>query len=438
MDIFLDRLDSTTQTKYREFEDQVKGLLEKYKQENPERFSYVEKKLEEAGDNWTKEIRLNSGDFYNGVNIAQLLAYEYGMASEKVTNGKVTFDQALDKLFNNLKRFKIGNPEKGKDDEYLYGKGMNDLTAIPVTSKKYRLVMNAGAQHLKFLQDDKYQEAVFIYKKQMINGFGKDEHGNNIDFPADGIDFDNLSSGQSLLTNLRQTTFHEWTHTLEKEQIDLDDPSIDYEYEGPDGKKYRNFEKVKDYVELDKTKPIKEPEYIKTDKLTEHGSPVVMAKGEDGVLYSLDSVEFPLVQKSLPREQVISTGLTTYELMPDGSTRINNMITEGFVEDIARKMVLAVDPDVKDIDEEKYVEYVKVADRVIALRDKAMGAEGQTVADMLMHSSTLKKDLESRTAILKDGKKQDGLHFIADLAEYLKHDKQINVDNMLSTDDEER
>ena len=56
MDIFLDRLDSTTQTKYREFEDQVKGLLEKYKQETPERFSYVEKKLEEAGDNWTKEI----------------------------------------------------------------------------------------------------------------------------------------------------------------------------------------------------------------------------------------------------------------------------------------------------------------------------------------------------------------------------------------------
>ena len=38
----------------------------------------------------------------------------------------------------------------------------------------------------------------------------------------------------------------------------------------------------------------------------------------------------------------------------------------------------------------------------------------------------------------KNGKKQDGLHFIADLAESLKRDKQINIDNMLSTDDEER
>ena len=190
MDIFLDQLDSVTQGKYREFEEKVSNLLEKYKQEDPERFSYVEKKLEEAGDNWTKEIRLNSGDYYKSVNIAQLLAYEYGKAAETVTHGKVGFDQALEKLFGNVKRFSIGNPEKGKDDEYLYGKGVDDLTAIPVTSKKYRLVMNAGAQHLNSFKDGKNQEAIFIYKKQLLKGFGKDEQGNSVDYPADGIDFD--------------------------------------------------------------------------------------------------------------------------------------------------------------------------------------------------------------------------------------------------------
>ena len=41
---------------------------------------------------------------------------------------------------------------------------------------------------------------------ELIN---KDEDGNTVDMETDGIDFINLSEGQSFLTNLRQTVFHE-------------------------------------------------------------------------------------------------------------------------------------------------------------------------------------------------------------------------------------
>ena len=43
--------------------------------------------------------------------------------------------------------------------------------------------------------------------------------------------------------------------------------------------------------------------------------------------------------------------------------------------------------------------------------------QGQTYADFLMHSSELKRDLESRTVVLDDGSKVDGLHYISNYAD---------------------
>ena len=98
-------------------------------------------------------INLISGNTSENVDISQLLAYEYCLASEKITKGKVSFESMLDKLFNGVQKFRIGNPVPGMDDECLYGKGFDDITAIPVTSKLYRMVMNAGAQHLDYFKD---------------------------------------------------------------------------------------------------------------------------------------------------------------------------------------------------------------------------------------------------------------------------------------------
>lgn len=419
MEIYLDKLDSITQTKYQEFKEKVEELLTFYQETDPERYNLVKDKIEQTKGNWDTTIDLVSGSYRDSVDISQLLAYEYCLASERITDGKVTFEAMLDKLFDGVKKFRIGNPVLGMDDECLYGKGFDDTTAIPVTSKLYRMVMNAGAQHLDYFKDGKFTGAVFIYERGTIKEFAKDENGNPVDMKIDGIDFSDLSKGQSLLTNLRQTAFHEWTHNAEKEVIDSTSSTIDYEYQSEDGKKYRNYERINSYVTSENIGNLQEPQYIISTQRDSQGNRKRYFQDKNGNLRPLGEVKFGLDTKQLGTEYCFSSGLTTREVMPNGETRMHNIITEGFVEETARAMIRAIDPQVRDIDEEKYPEYVEMAKKVIESRDVNLGENGQgkTYEDFLMHSSELKRDLESRTVVLDDGSKVDGLHYISNYAD---------------------
>lgn len=419
MEIYLDKLDSITQTKYQEFKEKVEELLAFYQETDPERYNLVKDKIEQTKGNWDTTIDLVNGSSRDSVDISQLLAYEYCLASERITDGKVTFEAMLDKLFDGVKKFRIGNPVPGMDDECLYGKGFDDPTAIPVTSKLYRMVMNAGAQHLDYFKDGSFTGAVFIYERGTIKGFAKDEKGNPVDMKIDGIDFSDLSKGQSLLTNLRQTAFHEWTHNAEKEVIDSTSPTIDYEYQSEDGKTYRNYERINSYVTSENIGNLQEPQYIISTQRDSQGNRKRYFQDKNGNLRPLSEVKFGLDTKKLGTEYCFSSGLTTREVMPNGETRMHNIITEGFVEETARAMIRAIDPQVRDIDEEKYPEYVEIAKRVIESRDVNLveNGQGQTYADFLMHSSELKRDLESRTVVLDDGSKVDGLHYISNYAD---------------------
>lgn len=419
MEIYLDKLDSITQTKYQEFKEKVEELLAFYQETDPERYNLVKDKIEQTKGNWDTTIDLVNGSSRNSVDISQLLAYEYCLASERITDGKVTFEAMLDKLFDGVKKFRIGNPVPGMDDECLYGKGFDDPTAIPVTSKLYRMVMNAGAQHLDYFKDGSFTGAVFIYERGTIKGFAKDEKGNPVDMKIDGIDFSDLSKGQSLLTNLRQTAFHEWTHNAEKEVIDSTSPTIDYEYQSEDGKTYRNYERINSYVTSENIGNLQEPQYIISTQRDSQGNRKRYFQDKNGNLRPLSEVKLGLDTKKLGTEYCFSSGLTTREVMPNGETRMHNIITEGFVEETARAMIRAIDPQVRDIDEEKYPEYVEMAKRVIESRDVNLveNGQGQTYADFLMHSSELKRDLESRTVVLDDGSKVDGLHYISNYAD---------------------
>lgn len=419
MEIYLDKLDSITQTKYQEFKEKVEELLAFYQETDPERYNLVKDKIEQTKGNWDTTIDLVNCSSRDSVDISQLLAYEYCLASERITDGKVTFEAMLDELFDGVKKFRIGNPVPGMDDECLYGKGFDDPTAIPVTSKLYRMVMNAGAQHLDYFRDGSFTGAVFIYERGTIKGFAKDEKGNPVDMKIDGIDFSDLSKGQSLLTNLRQTAFHEWTHNAEKEVIDSTSPTIDYEYQSEDGKTYRNYERINSYVTSENIGNLQEPQYIISTQRDSQGNRKRYFQDKNGNLRPLSEVKFGLDTKQLGTEYCFSSGLTTREVMPNGETRMHNIITEGFVEGTARAMIRAIDPQVRDIDEEKYPEYVEMAKRVIESRDVNLGenGQGQTYADFLMHSSELKRDLESRTVVLDDGSKVDGLHYISNYAD---------------------
>lgn len=393
MEIYLDELDSITQTKYQEFKEKVQELLATYHETDTERFELVKKKIEQTNGNWDTTIDLVSENSRESIDISQLLAYEYCLASERITDGKVSFETMLDKLVDGVKKFRIGNPVPGMDDECLYGKSFDDPTAIPVTSKLYRMVMNAGAQHLDYFKDGNFTGAVFIYERGIIKGFAKDENGNPVDMKIDGIDFSDLSKGQSLLTNLRQTAFHEWTHNSEKEVIDTTSPTIDYEYQSEDGKTYRNYEKINSYVTSENIGSIQEPQYIISTQRDSQGNRKRYFQDRSGNFRPLGEVDFGLEKKQLVTEYCFSSGLTTREVLPNGETRMHNIITEGFVEGTARAMIRAIDPEVMDIDEEKYPEYVEIAKRVIESRDVSLGerGQGQTYADFLMHSSILKK-----------------------------------------------
>lgn len=427
MDINVDKLDNVTQRKYREFADEVERLLTVYQETDNKRFQMIKEKIEQTNGNWDKHITLNTGDIKEQVDISQLLAYEYCLATERITQGKVSFESMLEKLFDGVKKFRIGNPIPGRDDECLYGKSIDDKSSIPVTTKKYRMIMRAGAQHLDYVSDGEITSAVFIYEKGMIKGFAKDELGNPINYPVDGINFTDLRRGQSLLTNLRQTAFHEWTHNSEKEIIEPTETNMEYEYQSEDGKTYRNYSKISSYVTCKTGETLKEPDYIYGTYINEKGEETrgFHYVGPDGNKRGIDTIKFDLQEHQLEKETCISTGLSTLEVMDNGKTKIHNIITEGFVEEIAREMIRAINPDVKDIDEQKYPEYVEIAKSVIESRDGSLEKEGQgqTYADFLMHSSTLKKDLESRTVVLDNGSKIDGLHYLSNYAEKVQKGK---------------
>lgn len=431
MNINLDKLDDITQTKYKEFKEKVEKLLATYQETDTKRFDLVKRKLEQTNGNWDTAIDLVSGNAIESVDISQLLAYEYCLATEKITKGKVSFEAMLDKLFDGVKKFRIGNPVPGMDDECLYGKGFDDPTAIPVTSKLYRMVMNAGAQHLDYFKDGNFTSAVFIFERGEIKGFAKDENGNPVDMKIDGIDFNNLNEGPSLLTNLRHTAFHEWTHYAEKETIEPTEDTIEYEFQSEDGKTYRNYEKVNSYVTSENIESIQEPQYIVNSKKVdsngkiikeENGQVEAFFQDVNGDIKSRDEVSFGLTLKPLDKEYCFSSGLTTREVLSNGETIMHNIVTEGFVEATARALVRAIDENVQDIDEGRYFEQVEMAKRVIESRDVSLGedGQGQTYADFLIHSSVLKRDLESRTVELDDGSKVDGLHYISDYADKAK------------------
>ena len=89
--------------------------------------------------------------------------------------------------------------------------------------------------------------------------------------------------------------------------------------------------------------------------------------------------------------------MTTYEVTPEGEEIIINRVEEGFVEEMARAMVMAIDKDTQDLETELYSTETKIANTVVKARDKSLGVDGpgSTHAVLLTHSSVFKQELES-------------------------------------------
>lgn len=416
LEINLNTVSEQTKTKYMEFAKQVKELLQKYEAQDSIRLQQVKTKIEDTKGNWDIGIGLKHDDkAVEEIPVSLLLAYEYCLATEKITYKRVKFEDMLEKLLEGVQKFRIGNPMPGIDDECLYGKGFDDSTAMPVTTKQYRIKMHAGAQHLDYFKDGKFTGAVFIYAKEMIPNFAIDFNtGITKSFETDGINFQELSDEMSLLTCFRQTVFHEWNHNAEKEVIEPNEQTIQEEYDSIDGKKYKNYENISQYV-LSEGITIQEPQYY-YDPNEKVGHRYFYIDSAGNRQYDID---FGLRTHQLSKNYCFSTGMTTVEVMQNGEHKIHNLITEGFVEATARAMVLSVAPDTMDIEDGRYYEQVEMAKRIFSSRDKSKGEEGITYADFLMHSSRLKNELES----IEVDSKVDGLHYMGNYADEAKANK---------------
>ena len=344
-----------------DIKEQVQNQLSKYLLQDKLRVEQVKKMLESKGNNWDKDIKNKKGQ--NIENLTLLLAYEYCLATEKITDGRISFEEALDKL-SNIDKFRLGEPKAG-DAIIIYGKSVDDPNAVSIESEEYDNVRRTtGAQYTDYVDEDgKLRSAVFIFGKKLL----KDGH-----YTA-GMDFDDLS-------DIRQTVFHEWNHNAEQEKIEIDSlgnsNKIQRKYKSLDGKIYTNYKAVTQY-----RLPI-----FKRGVFARMSEPVEIETDE---------------------KMGISQGFSTSEELPR-TIKMHNQITEGFVEMYARKMVLAIDPDAK-IDENKYYEHTEIAKRIDSSRDGKNNI-GKTAADFLSHSIILKKELEEKNI---DDKK-DGLHYISD------------------------
>ena len=443
-----DALDDKNQEAYLKFEKQLEELTEKYKREDSERFKIIEDMVaqKEKGIDWDLGMRFNNktGEkivdpaekekgidwdlrmcFNNKpgekiVDPAAVLLYEYCLAGELITHQKVSFEKMAKRLLEEQDIIRLGNPiPETDDDDFLYGQGLTDKTAMPITSRKYRIVFPGGAQHLSNYKDGKYRQALFMYEKgkrtyyeAQMDAEGKikkTENGEVEKTPkvkgTTGTDFYHVAGGQTLLTHFRQILFHELNHTLLDDFINPgDEKAIQYEYVGPDGVKYRNYNIHNSYLRLDPNALEEEPEYfVIKDKngnilLDSYKNPSYFYEDENGDVKPIDEYHFPMSDPIKLEEPICKSGcLTTYEVTPEGKEIIINRVEEGFVEEMARAMVMAIDKDTQDLETELYSTETKIANTVVKARDKSLGVDGpgSTHAVLLTHSSVFKQELES-------------------------------------------
>lgn len=336
---------------------EVDELLKKYEENDSDSLAKVSKALSEKYT-WQKEIIDENGE---EVNITLLLAYEYSKGIENITNGIVSFEEALGKLME-IDNLVLGEFNENNDD-ILYGKNYQDKTMVIANSQEYydTVRKHTGAMNFSYFdKKGKLADTVAMFKEV------RDSEGKKI---REGATFQDL-------TDLRDTFFHEVTHHMEKDFVSQDEPQM---YISIDGRTYSNYNKVDKYRKM---------EYVNGERIIS------------------DVIDLPAESQFN-----ISTGLTTTEILPNGEEIIHNQVTEGFVQAVAVAITRSLGCPEQEIRTDKYFEKTQMAFKVIEARDKELG-QGQTFADFIRHSYKIKVELEQ---IPVQGK--NALQYISDYGE---------------------
>lgn len=176
---------------------EVDKIFSKYKTENGDLIEHIQHTIDE---------KQNTGDWDIGIDnqsdsLLSMLMYEYASSIEKLTDGKLTAKQVIDKLSNQMGKFRVGDFKTGKDDSITYD---GNAVTSELYKKQCRVDSKFGANAIEYKDDEgKSKTAVVLFDDKQVATINGEQH------TLSGIDLQDLS-------DIRQTVFHEWTHIMER------------------------------------------------------------------------------------------------------------------------------------------------------------------------------------------------------------------------------
>ena len=303
--------------------------------------------------------KIDSGDWDKGISgqddaLVENLLYEYSSSIEKLTEGKITARQVIDKLSKNMGKLRFGDFKSDVDYGILYD-------GLSVTSDDYknkcRIDTQFGAHALTYKDENGEEKSAIILfddkQEKTIGGVNK---------KLSGIDLQDLS-------DIRGTIFHEWTHVMERCLV-------------------KSSELTKDDIIH------KEGNSIYINSML---SPELAKKEYEDYINNIDS----LLQSDI---EISFGGISTIELNDekDSNKRImHNQISEGATEFIARKVMQTLGEQVKHPD--RYSKQVRMIGKIF---------EGRGLSDYLTMYLTKPYELIRKLENEKVQNK-DMLHYIS-------------------------
>ena len=346
----------------------IDKIFSVYQNENSYLIEYIQKIAIE---------KQKSGDWYLGIlaqspNLLVILMYEYATSIEKLTSGKISAQQVVDKISSQMGIFRIGDFIKGKDDKITYD-------GYSVTSdefkKKCRIEDQFGALTTEYYdKEGKHKSAVSLFD-------------NNQFAIIDGKKYQLYGINLRDLGDIRQSAFHEWTHIMEEcivKACQLSREDIIFE----NGKSIFINSKL---------------------------CPMLSREEFEQYIYNIDN----LLNSD---EEVYFSGITTIEIEnkknPNGRI-MHNKISEGVTEYIARLVMETIREEIKH--PERYFKQVKIAEGIF----KGRGLS-DTLVTYFTESYKLIRSLESTRVC-----KKDMLHYISNYinsAHYIKRFNKLKID----------
>ncbi len=340
---------------------EVDKIFDKYENENSDLIEYIQKVIEEkqkAGD-WDTGIKGQSDK------LISVLMYEYASSIEKLTEGKYPAKQVIDKLHDQMGKFRIGDFKLGDDDDITYD---DESVTSDEYKKNCRIDKKFGAHAIVYEDaQGESKTAVVLFDNTQVDTIDGEQ------VTLSGINLQDLS-------DIRHTVFHEWTHIMERCMIKASQLSKD------------------DIIFTNG----------KSTYINSMLSPKLSRQEFDKYISSVDDLLASDVE-------ILFGGISTIELKKHKEKRImHNQISEGATEYIARLVMETVGDKVKH--PERYADKVQIIESIFTKNGLS-----EMLTTYFTEPHKIIKSLESKRV-----KNKDMLHYISEYVDSSRTSKLFN------------